>query len=185
MPRRIKTRRQSNYLESVRLQKGSRHVMNFGQGAGVLPNTTLPELFSGYDKTHLDRSESSYEKIPFLSKNTPLESASQILRREQTLRLNRRCATHARRCDRLTIDVIRTITRHKHARHIRRRAFRADDVAVLVCVDEWLEDLRVRHMTDGHEQSRAINHALSVRLEILHAHASDLVLLHVEDFRHR
>ena len=51
---------------------------------------------------------------------------------EKTFRFNRRCAAHARRCDRLTIDVIGTIARHEHAGNIRRRAFRADDVTILI-----------------------------------------------------
>src|SRR5579884_2065118 len=106
-----------------------------------------------------------------------------VLRREIALGIYRCRAAHSCRRDRLPIDMVRAIARNEHARHARLRTAFADDVTVLVHFKHAFENLRVRDMADGDENSGTIERAFGIRLQILHSNSSDLVLFHADHFR--
>src|SRR5262245_43360015 len=79
---------------------------------------------------------------------------SLVQRREVTLRIDSRGATHSGGGHSLTIHMIGTIARHKNAGYIRGHPFDRADVAILVHIDDSFEQLCVRDMADGNKDSR-------------------------------
>ena len=66
----------------------------------------------------------------------------------------------------MPIDPVRTIPRNKYTRDVGRGALFADDVAVLVHVEDAFEELRVGNVSDGDKKARALEHALGIGLQV-------------------
>src|SRR5687768_9554443 len=87
--------------------------------------------------------------------------------RQEMLGLERGHAARAGRGDRLTPLLVLDVSGRKYAGHRGlRRARLRDDVALVVGADLTSEERRVRHVADREEQTRGLDAALLVRLEI-------------------
>jgi two-component system cell cycle sensor histidine kinase/response regulator CckA len=110
----------ANGLEALKTWTGRHESIQL-----LLTDLVMPGGITGKDLGEQISRENPRLKVIYAS-GYSAEVAGADFSRQKSFRVNRRRAARARRRDGLTINVIRAVARHKHARHIRHRAFFAE-----------------------------------------------------------
>src|SRR5438046_7549716 len=131
-------------------------------------------------------SNSSTRQTPRASSRSskPPNPDLSIVLTEKALGVDGGGAAGARRSDGLPVGPVDAVASREHAGHAGVRAFLAQYVTVCVHIQLLLEESRAWHVADGDKHARTRQLSDGVRLHVTHAHAGDLVLLHVENIFH-
>ena len=105
---------------------------------------------------------------------------------EPALGVDGRHAARARRGHDLAVDAVVHVAGREHALDAGHRRARHDgEVALVVVVEEGLEQLRRRVMTDGDEDSVERLDVLGAGALVAEPHSGDTTLVHAQDLLHR